>query len=113
MELRGTWVERSGVPSGRHRIPTDRERTSIALPRTPIGRAGVPCRSAWTAIVAQGFAFQRARVARLAQRPLSRTTASGAEHESAWRDLYNGTALSGDVTMPARIPTPCPTKEGI
>jgi len=77
MELSWNPVERLGVPCGRHRIPTARARTSIARPRTLIGRAGVPCRSAWTAIVAQRFAFQRARVARLAQRPRPRTTASG------------------------------------
>ena len=96
MELSWNPSDCAGVPSARQRIPTERARSAIELQCTPIGRARTPCRSAGTAIVAQGFAFQRARVARLAQCLRPRTTASGGEHESAWPDLSNAARGVGE-----------------
>ena len=106
MELSWNLIERSGVSSGRQRIPTDGEWPAIELQRTPMSRARTPCRNAWTAIVAQRVAFRRARVARLASRPRPRTMARGGEHESVWPDLFDAARGVGEGGPHPLTPSP-------
>ena len=104
MERSWTPTRRAGIPSGRHRIPTDRERTATLLQRTPIDRARTACGNVRTEIVLQGTAFQRARVARLAQRPHKRTTASGRGHQSARPDVPDPAGMLAKATCSATSP---------